>query len=82
MTNAEIIGLIKENGVENEVLDYLVKDRLKYLKRLEVDNLTLNATVRHIKGINNGQNDAISALCEPETERERNRKYQLLGLYY
>ena len=82
MTCAEIIGIIKENGLENEILEYLVRDRIRYIKRKNIDYETARATINCIKATNRGKDKAIDALCEPESEVEKRRKYRLLGADY
>lgn len=68
MTEAEILQEIKDAGCENAVLRALLQDRLSYIKDLENENNGLNASITAIRKINQGKDESIDALCEPEDE--------------
>lgn len=81
MMSTEIISLIKEGGLENEILNYLIQDRLKYLKCLESEYANANAIIRCVRAINGRRNEAIDALCEPETPKEKaQRRKSILSM--
>ncbi len=75
MTEAEILQEIKDTGCENAVLRVLLQDRLSYIDDLENENSGLNASITAIRKINQGKDEAIDALCEPEDERVRRKRW-------
>ena len=66
MTVEEILNEIHKGGYEFSVFEYLSKYLIKENTRLEKQNSEYRATIRTIKKINRGKNDAIDNLCEVE----------------
>ena len=66
MTVEIILNEIHKGGYEYQVFDYLSKYLIKENTRLEKQNSEYRATIRTIKKINRGKNDAIDNLCEVE----------------
>lgn len=75
MTEAEILQEIKDAGCENAVLRALLQDRLSYINDLENENSGLNASITAIRKINQGKDEAIDALCEPEDEHIKKKHW-------
>lgn len=66
MTVEIILNEIHKGGYEHQVFEYLSKCLIKENTRLEKQNSEYKATIRTIKKINRGKNDAIDNLCEVE----------------
>ncbi len=66
MTVEIILNEIHKGGYEQQVFEYLSKYLIKENARLEKQNSVYKATIRTIKKINRGKNDAIDNLCEVE----------------
>lgn len=76
----DILSVIKDYGIEQEVLQILFENQMKKIKRLELDCIQQGATIGYIKAINQGRNKDIDALCEPEPKAEKLRRYRILGV--
>lgn len=66
MTVEIILNEIHKGGYEFSVFEYLSKYLIKENTELEKQNSEYRATIRTIKKINRGKNDAIDNLCEVE----------------
>ena len=76
----DILNVIKDYGIEQEVLQILFESQMKKIKMLELDCIQQGAIIGYIKAINQGRNKDIDALCEPEPQTEKVRRYRILGV--
>lgn len=78
----EILAEIKKAGLEDEVLQYLFHNRFRAMRRAEIDKMVLEHKIECIHKLNAGKNEAIDAMCEPDDEQIKKKRYELLNIAY
>ncbi len=69
----EIIKKIKMTGCENEILKYLVNDRINALANIKTQLAEKTNIITVIRKINRGKDECIAGLCEPDKELKRHK---------